>query len=79
MQYKFIFACQPPPGKHGLAVCTKHPAHLGARIRARFAGLGDIQLPIEAREPVRVPPVVDESPAARPSRKRGGVAARRRR
>jgi hypothetical protein len=27
---------------------------LGARIRARFAGLGDVQLPIEAREPVRV-------------------------
>lgn len=29
---------------------------LGARIRARFAALGDIQLPAAPREPVRVPP-----------------------
>lgn len=28
---------------------------LGARIRARFAPLGDIQLKIEAREPIRPP------------------------
>ena len=33
---------------------------LGARIRARFAGLGDVQLPVEPREPVRPPPALDE-------------------
>jgi plasmid stability protein len=43
---------------------------LGARIRARFAALGDIQLPIEARDPVRPPPSLDEPPAARTSNKR---------
>jgi len=31
---------------------------LGARIRARFAALGGVQLPIEAREPVRSSPVL---------------------
>lgn len=29
---------------------------LGARIRARFAALGDVQVPIEVREAVRPPP-----------------------
>lgn len=29
---------------------------LGTRIRARFAGLGDVQLALEPREPVREPP-----------------------
>lgn len=62
-----------------LQEATVQTPDLGARIRARFAGLGDIQLPIEAREPVRLSPVVDESSAARPGRKRGGAAARRRR
>lgn len=52
---------------------------LGARIRARFAGLGDIQLPIEAREPVRVPPIPIEPPVARTGHKRGPSAAVRRR
>jgi len=52
---------------------------LGARIRARFAGLGDVQLPIEAREPVRASPVLDEPLLARPARKRGPSAAARRR
>jgi len=52
---------------------------LGARIRARFASLGDVQLPIEAREPVRASPALNE-PLARPGRKRGSsVAAKRRR
>lgn len=37
---------------------------LGARIRARFAGLGDVQLPIDAREPVRPPPVLNKPAAA---------------
>ena len=42
---------------------------LGARIRARFAALGDVQLPIEARDPVRPPPSLDEPPAAKRSDK----------
>lgn len=42
---------------------------LGARIRARFAGLGDIKLPIEARDPVRQPPLLTDAPAAAPGRK----------
>lgn len=29
---------------------------LGTRIRARFAALGDIQLTVEARQPMREPP-----------------------
>jgi len=44
----------PPPGKG-----------LGERIRRRFAALGDVQLPIAAREPVREPPVVAEPPTPR--------------
>ena len=31
-----------------------------ARIRERFAGLGDVVLPIETREPVRQPPMLQE-------------------
>lgn len=41
---------------------------LGARIRARFAGLGDVRLVLEPREPVRPPPVLS---AAAPSPRRG--------
>jgi antitoxin FitA len=53
---------------------------LGARIRARFARLGDIQLPIEPREPVRASPALAEPPVARPGRKpKPSAAARRRR
>jgi plasmid stability protein len=52
---------------------------LGARIRARFAGLGDVQLPIEAREPVRASPALIE-PLARPvPKRRPGAAVKRRR
>jgi plasmid stability protein len=43
---------------------------LGTRIRARFAGLGDVQLPIEAREAVRPPPVLTAEPAAPAAHKR---------
>jgi len=32
---------------------------LGTRIRARFAALGDVQLPIETRQPLREPPALD--------------------
>ena len=34
-----------------------------ARMRERFAGLGDVQLPIEPREPVRSPLEIHEPPA----------------
>ena len=38
---------------------------LGTRIRARFAELGELQLAVEPREPVRRPPELgDPSPAA---------------
>ena len=52
---------------------------LGTRIRARFAGLGDIQLPIDAREPVRPPPTLDEPSAGRAGRKRKPNASAKRR
>ena len=43
---------------------------LGPRIRARFAALGDVQLPIEARQAMREPPKLDERPSdARGKRK----------
>ena len=34
---------------------------LGSRIRARFAALGDVELPIEVRQAVREPPDLDAS------------------
>ena len=37
---------------------------LGSRIHARFASLGDIQLPTEVREPVRHPPWTNERQVA---------------
>jgi plasmid stability protein len=37
---------------------------LASRIRARFVGLGDVQLSVPAREPARVPPGFDEDPKA---------------
>jgi plasmid stability protein len=44
---------------------TAAPAKdMTARIRARFAGLGDIELVIPEREPVRVPPTFDSSKSA---------------
>ncbi len=45
---------------------------LGSRIRARFAALGDVQLPVDARQPMRQPPeFTDAAPAppASPPRK----------
>jgi antitoxin FitA len=52
---------------------------LGARIRARFARLGDIQLPIETREPVRASSALEEALVARPGHKRRPTAAARKR
>lgn len=41
---------------------------LGARVRARFAALGDVELPLDAREAVRPPPGFDDpAPAGRES------------
>jgi antitoxin FitA len=49
---------------------------LGATIRARFAGFGDVQLPIEPRQPVRRPPDLamrsTTAAARQPPRKRTG-------
>lgn len=52
---------------------------LAARIRARFAGLGDVELPIAEREPVRPPPSFGEEPrpARRAAAKRSSRGARR--
>jgi plasmid stability protein len=53
--------------RHILRAALQEPASttsdMGARIRARFAGLGDVQLPIAEREPVRPAPVFDATPA----------------
>lgn len=45
---------------------------LATRIRGRFAALGDVELIIPTREPVRVPPSFDEASNAT----RGGDAKR---
>lgn len=52
---------------------------LAARIRARFAGLGDVELPIAEREPMRAPPRLDEeaSSARRPASQRRSRRPRR--
>ena len=52
---------------------------LAARIRARFAGLGDVELPIAEREPVRPPPSlgVEPRPARRAAAKRSSRGGRR--
>lgn len=54
---------------------------LGSRIRTRFAGLGDVQLAIEAREPLRAPPALDTLSAvpAKRSHKAGASSAKGRR
>jgi len=52
---------------------------LGATIRARFAALGNVQLPIEAREPVRPPPAFGAAAAAKAGKKRKAGAPVRRR
>lgn len=46
--------------------------NLARRIRARFAGLGDVSLPIADREPVRAPPPFE---AADPVAQRPAAAA----
>ena len=50
---------------------------LGSRIRARFAALGDVELPIEARQAVREPPALDVSRQADATGKRKAGSLRR--
>ena len=51
--------------------------NLGARIRARFAALGDVELPIEARQAVREPPALDVARQAGATGKRKAGSLRR--
>ena len=50
---------------------------LGTRIRARFAGLGNVQLALQPREPVREPPALGGSTPAVPSNGRKPRSGRR--
>jgi len=52
---------------------------LATRIRARFVGLGDVELSVPRREPVRTPPSFDEDSKAvrRPPAKRRARSKRR--
>ncbi len=51
---------------------------LGATIRARFAGLGDVPLPIELREPVRTPPKFGVDTPAQTGKRPKAPSSRRR-
>lgn len=54
--------------------------NLGARIHARFSALGGVQLPIEARDPVRPPPALEEpSMAQMPGKRKQGTPSPKRR
>ena len=50
---------------------------LGARIRARFAALGDVRLAIEPRQPARVPPDFTDPGATRQFAARKAKSSRR--
>lgn len=43
------------------------PVDLAARIRARFTGLGDVNLPLAEREPMRTPPTFEADARAAPA------------
>lgn len=52
-------------------------AGLAERVRARFVGLGDVELPLAEREPMRTPPAFGAKPAPKrrqPSKRVGQVA-----
>jgi len=49
---------------------------LATRIRARFAPLGDVTLPLAAREPIPEPPDFGPAPKATPKATRKTAAAR---
>ncbi len=51
-------------------------ADLGSRIRARFAGLGGVELALAEREPVRPPPALNNT-AEKTKRQPARAAARR--
>lgn len=52
---------------------------LASRIRARFVGLGDVELSVPVREPVRTPPSFDEdSKAVRTAPAKSRAQAKRR-
>jgi plasmid stability protein len=52
---------------------------LASRIRARFVGLGDVELSVPQREPVRAPPSFDEvSKAVRGAPGKGQARTKRR-
>ena len=52
---------------------------LAARIRARFAKLGDVELNVAKRDPVRIPPSFDEdSKAVRAARSKRRTQTKRR-
>ena len=51
---------------------------LSERIRARFAGLGDVQLPVMVREPIRLPPEALQSAGGAPAKRRQAAAKPRR-
>jgi antitoxin FitA len=68
--------------RHILRAALQEPtgpsADLGARIRARFAAFGDIQLPVAEREPVRPPPVLARAPTNKPTARRKPASKSRR-
>lgn len=43
-----------------LEEASPSPSDLATRIRSRFTAFGDVRLPMEARDPVRQPPVLEE-------------------
>ena len=69
--------------RHILRAALQEPTaptvDLAARIRARFAGFGDIELPIAQREPAREPPRLDTAPAPTRRAARSGKSTTKRR
>ena len=69
--------------RHILRAALQEPSvpvpDLGARVRTRFAPFGDIQLSIDAREPVRPPPALGQRSAADQGKPRKPAAKTRQR
>lgn len=66
--------------RHILRAALLEPANsvpaLGERIRARFAGLGDVQLPVAPREPIRPPPETLKSAGDAPAKRNTTAVSR---
>ena len=62
-----------------LLEATSPTTDLASRIRARFQGLGDVELPFSEREAVRAPPRFDDSPGTTAALTQSRPAIRRRR